>query len=106
MTNARFAGHREVPNPVTARAVGGVRARVRRSIWLAACEDVVLVWCVTTSRQHLTFLRERGLLADLVVVAVQIGDAAGYHHPLGVVPGTSADSVAGIDGWMAGRPVL
>jgi len=37
---------------------------------------------------------------------VEIGDAAGDHHAFGVVPGTDADPVTGVDRGVTGGPVL
>ena len=70
----------------------------RRAVRLRAGEDVVPVRRVAAAVDHLALLGQRGLLADLVVGAVQIVDVLRDHLALGVLPRAVADAVAGVDG--------
>src|SRR5688572_14188532 len=81
--------------PVAAGAV--VAGRERRAVGLRAGENVVAVRRVAAAVDRRTLLAQRVLLAELVVRAVQVGDAGGDHRALGVLPGTLADAVLGVD---------
>src|SRR5664279_492617 len=59
-----------------------------------AGEDVMPVRRVAAAVDHVAFFRKIVLLAELVAGAVQIIDAGGDDHALGVAPGTLADAVA------------
>src|SRR5688500_5155250 len=82
------------------------RADRQPPVRIRSGQDVVLVRLVADSLHLRTLLVERGRLADVVAVAlivtVQVGDAGGDEHALGVVPRPVADTVAGIDGRLAG----
>ena len=64
------------------------------AVRLRAGEDVVAVRLVAAAVDDLAFLRQIVFLVELVVGAVQIGDAGGDDHALGVHPRTLADAVA------------
>ena len=64
-------------------AVEPVRVSCRFGFSLAAVDDLAL-------------LAQRGLLGEIVGIAVQVVDALGDHDALGVLPGAFADAVAGV----------
>src|SRR5215207_8126685 len=74
------------------------RAAVRRR----AGEDIVHVRFVAAAVDHLAGLGERGLLVEIVLVAMQVVEGAGDHFALRVLPGAAADAVARVDGLRAG----
>src|SRR5690606_7470434 len=82
------------------RAARPVRARVLRgrAVLERAGQDVVHVRRIAAAVDLLPLLAERRFLAEVVVLAVQVLDALGNHHALGVVPGPAADAIARVDG--------
>ncbi len=54
---------------------------------------------------HVASFRERGLLVEVIVGAVQVIDVLRDHDALRVLPRTLADAVAGIGGTALGRPI-
>src|SRR5947207_9954141 len=90
--------------PVGASRVIGPRNS--SAILLAAGQDIVLVWCVAATLDRVALLIERGLLVDLVLVTVQIGDAGCDLDSLGVRPWAAADPILGIDPALALRPEI
>ena len=92
---AEHGGARAALRPV---AAGHVRAaREGGAVALRAGEDVVSVRGVAAAVHELAFLVERGLLVQVVRGAVQLRDAVGDHHALGVAPRPAADAVARVD---------
>ena len=61
-----------------------------------AGEDVMPVRLFAAAVDDLALLAQRGLLGEVVAVAVQIVDALGDHRALGILPRTLADAVAGV----------
>src|SRR5690606_16432117 len=85
-----------VRGPVgTGRVLGTGEAR---SVELRAGQDVMRVGRVASTVDDVALLGQRSLLAELVVVRVQIVDVLGHHDALGVVPRTGANAVTGVDG--------
>src|SRR5690606_29119033 len=82
--------------PVAARHVllAGRRAPVRRR----SRQDVMPIRLVAAAVDDLALLAQGRVLADLVVLAVEIVDRLGDHDSLGVLPGTVADTIARVDG--------
>ena len=78
--------------------VAGQVVAGERAVQVRAGQDVVPVRRVAAAVDDLALLGQRVLLAQLVAVAVQVGDARGYDDALGVLPGAGADAVLGIDG--------
>src|SRR5215472_3588238 len=78
MSEHRGAGG--AAGPVVARRI--FASRERAAVRLGAGENVVHVRFVAARVDHLTFFAERGFLADLVVIAVEIVDVFCNDHPL------------------------
>ena len=72
-------------------------ARERFPFHVRTGHDVVHVGRLAPHLDGLAFLVDRGGAADLVVGAVQIGDAGGNHRALGILPRTVADAIASVD---------
>ena len=68
-----------------------------RAVELRAGQHVVLVGRIAAAVVLHAFLVQRVLQAQLVVVAVQIGNVLRYLHALGVVPGAGADAILRIE---------
>src|SRR5579885_81879 len=88
-------------------ALGGARVifasavlaqRESGAVRLRAGQNVVPVRLVAAAVDYLTFFREVVLLVELVIGAVQVGDACGDNDTFGVHPRTLADAVARIHG--------
>src|SRR5262245_8795089 len=97
MTDHRRAG--AALRPVAAGAI--LAGRERPPVGLRAGQHVVPIGRVATAVDHVALFTERGLLAELVVGAVQVVDVLRDHVPLGIPPGAGPDAVAGIDGLAA-----
>jgi len=95
MSELRRSAAIAVARPVIARRVAV--ARLKRSIRLRASQDVVLVRRVTDAVDDSPFLCQRRVLLEVVRIGVQVRNALGDHHALGVVPGTRADTSARVD---------
>src|SRR5688500_12996634 len=106
MTNAGAALAGEVADPVAAGGVAGIGAWECCSVGLRAGEDVMAVRRVAAAVDDLAFFGERGVFGQVVLVAVQLGDAAGDEHAFGVVPRPGADAVLGVDRRVTGGAVL
>ncbi len=85
------------PVPTRGVGVGGEGG----AVGLGAREDVVAVGRIAAAVHDFALLVERVLLAELVVVAVQVGDVLCDHDAFRVVPGAATDAVAGVDGGLA-----
>jgi hypothetical protein len=77
--------------------------RKRGAVELRAGHQVVFVRRIAAAVHDLAFFGDRVFLAQLVVVAVEIGDAVGDLHALRVEPRAGADAVFGVDAGLAGR---
>src|SRR5690606_8047614 len=64
-------------------------------------QDVVHVRRVAAAVDLLALLAERRFLAEIIVLAMQVLDALGDHHALGVEPRPAADPVARVHGLAA-----
>src|SRR5882672_6452826 len=82
--------------PVVAGQVEVTRERF--SVQVGAGQHVVHVWRVTAHLHQLALLVVGVGANDLVVVAVQIGNAGGDHGALGVLPRAVADAITRVDG--------
>src|SRR5262245_45380615 len=89
---ADLRGAGTVAGPVAAGRVGA--GREAAAIHGRAGEHVVLVGIIAAAVDLVAVLVERGLLVDVVVVAVQVIDIFRNRHALGVAPGAVADAVA------------
>src|SRR5436305_251667 len=91
--------------PVAAlRPVPAGRVAARRRIHalrIGPCDDVVHVHRVAAAAHRLSLLRKRGLLVDLVLVRMQIGDVLRHHHAVEVLPRALADAIARVDARLA-----
>ena len=86
-------------------AAGLVLARGERlSVGLRAGQDVVPIGAVAAAVDRRALFRERGLLADLVVGAVQIVDASRDDLALGILPGAGTDAIARVTAQILGSP--
>ena len=81
----------------------GLRPPGRPAVGLRAGQDVVPVRRIAAAVDRLALLVQRGLLGQVVAVAVQIGDALGDHRALGVLPRAVADAILGVHGVRALR---
>jgi hypothetical protein len=84
--------------PVLAGPV--VSPRKGGTVGLRASQDIVAIGCIPATVDHVTLLRQRGLLGQLVG-AMQIRNVLGDNNTLGVLPWSLADAIARIDGWLA-----
>src|SRR6185437_7829814 len=88
----------------TLRAAGVVLAghvlvgRERAAVGLRTGKNVVTVWRIAAAVNDLALLGQVILFVELVVGAVQIGDAGRNNHAFGIRPRTFADAVARIHG--------
>src|ERR1700746_1701980 len=83
-------------------AAGAVFARREgATVRLRAGQQVVTVGRKTDARNHPAVLGQRGMRAKLVVVAVKVIDVLCHDLALKVLPGTAADALPRIDGWLA-----
>src|SRR5262249_12502583 len=73
-------------------------ARKRLTLHVGAGQDVVMIGLLAAYLDAMAILAEDRLLVDLVVGAVQVGNAGGDDHALGVLPRPIADAVARVDG--------
>src|SRR5262249_61617642 len=94
MSEHRGAGG--AAGPVVARRI--FASRERAAVRLGAGENVVHVRFVAACVDHLTFFAERGFLADLVVIAVEIVDVFCNDYTLGVFPRTFANTITRVNG--------
>src|SRR5207302_1247993 len=78
------------------RRLDGITGRCG-AVHLGPRQNIVPVGIVTPSVDYLAFLTERGLLAELVFVTVEIGHVFRHTFAFGVVPGALANTVARID---------
>src|SRR5262245_26228091 len=85
--------------PVTAGAI--LAGCERPPVGLRTGQDVVPIGRIATAVDHVALFADRGLLAELVVGAVQVVDVLRDHVSLGIPPGAGPDAVAGIDGLAA-----
>src|SRR5262249_27260578 len=97
-----------VARPVAARVIGAVGEG--GSIQLRSGEDVVLVRRIADALDRLAFFSQCGDLREIVAapghferVAVQVGHALRDPSVLRVVPRTSADAIARVDGGLSAR---
>src|SRR5688572_33424962 len=79
------------PRPIAASPV--LRACERGAIRLRAGEDVVPVGAVASAVDDLALLGERGLLGQVVGVAVQLVEVARDHRALGIPPRPAPDAI-------------
>src|ERR1700730_1326751 len=94
--------------PVAAGMIGGIFKA--SAVCLRAREHVMLVGCVSATGDCAALLCQPRNFPEVVAearesqgVTVQIREVIGDLFPLGVVPGATADAVAGIDGVRALR---
>ena len=73
-------------------------ARESAAVWLRAGQRVVHVGTIAPSVDDITLLGERGLLAEVVIGAMQIVDALGNDDALGVRPRPGSNAVACVHG--------
>src|SRR5262245_32928172 len=97
MTDHRRAG--AALRPVAAGAI--LTGRKRPPVGLRTGQHVVPIGRVATAVDHIALFAERGLLAELVVGAMQVVDVLRDHVSLGIPPRAGPDAVAGIDGLAA-----
>src|SRR5262245_11674521 len=97
MTDHRRAG--AALRPVAAGAI--LTGRKRPPVGLRTGQNVVAIGCVGAAVDHVALFAERGLLAELVVGAMQVVDVLRDHVSLGIPPRAGPDAVAGIDGLAA-----
>src|ERR1700730_6558036 len=83
--------------PVLAGAV--VSGRERRTVGLRSRQHVMPVRGIAAAVDDVALLAQRGLFGQ-VVGAVQLGDIPGDHDAFGILPGSLADAVARIHGWL------
>ena len=62
-----------------------------------------MIGIVAPSIDDFSFFGKRRLLAEVVLVTVQIGHAFRYTDAFGVIPGAAANTIARIDGAVAAR---
>ena len=67
------------------------------AVGLRAGQNVVPVRLVAAAVDDLALLVQRGLLGDIVGVAVQVGDVSWRHDAFGVLPRALADAIARVD---------
>src|SRR5262245_27338499 len=85
--------------PVLAGAV--VAAGKGGAVGLRSRQHVVTVRRIAGAVDHLALLGKRGLLAEIVAGAVQVGDVLGDDDAFGVLPRALADAVLCIDSRLA-----
>src|ERR1700737_1659272 len=83
--------------PVLAGAV--VSGRERRAVGLRSRQHVMAVRRIAAAVYDVALLAQRGLFGQ-VVGAVQLGDIPGDHDAFGILPGSLADAVARVHGWL------
>jgi len=96
---AEHRGAGGAAGPVVARRI--FASRERAAVRLGAGENVVHVRFVAARVDHLTFFAERGFLADLVVIAVEIVDIFCNEYTLDVFPRTFAYTITRVNGGFA-----
>src|SRR5262249_20603879 len=89
-----YCGALRAARPIMAGFV--FAGRKGAAVGLRAGQRVVLVGGVAAPVDNVTFLGQRGLFGQ-IVVAVQLVEVFGNHHPFGVLPWPLPDAVAGID---------
>src|SRR5262245_47505790 len=99
-----MADHRGAGAALRPVAASAILARGERPpVGLGTGQDIVPSRRVATAVDHVALFAERGLLAELVVGAVQVVDVLRHHVSLGIAPRAGPDAVAGIDGLPAAR---
>src|SRR5687767_3849688 len=96
----------EVPHPVAARGVRRIGAGKRGAVGLRTGQHVMTVWRVAAAVDRVSAFGQRGLLADVHLVAVELLDASRDQNAFRVVPGAGADALACVPCGMARRSVL
>src|SRR5262245_22092912 len=75
--------------------------RQRCAVQLRAGQDIVAIGIVSSSVDYVALFGKRCLLAEIVLVTVEIGHVFRNPDPFGVIPGALPDAVAGMDSRLA-----
>src|SRR3954454_18933837 len=90
--------HRHTRGAARPIAAGPVLiGRERLTIGLRPCQDVMIIWGITSSSNDGATLGQRSLHVQFIIIAMEIVDSFRDDFALEILPRATSDAIAGID---------